>query len=68
MSQFFLDGIQAGFQIGVVGVGSNFKSARKNMRSTLEHAHVMQEYLSAEILEHRVAGPFRKKPNPFSSC
>ena len=30
------------------------------MRLALEHAHVVQEYLSAEILEHRVAGPFVK--------
>ena len=48
MVHFFVQGIQMGFQIGVVDVDSNFKSA-KNMHSDIEHVHVVQKYLSTEI-------------------
>lgn len=64
MAQFFLEGIQAGFRIGVVGDISNFKSAKKNLQSAMKHAHVVQEYLSTEVKEGRLAGPFPKSLVP----
>ena len=64
VAQFFLEGIQTGFRIGVVGGESKFKSAKKNLQSALEHPQVVQEYLSAEIQEHRLAGPFPKSLIP----
>ena len=63
MAQFFLEGIRSGFRIGVIVEGSEFKYAKKNMQSALEHAHVIQEYLSAQIQ----IWPTPKKPNSLSS-
>ena len=58
--QFFLEGFLTGFWIGVVGYDSNFKVTKKNLQMALKHPQVVQEYLSAEIQEHRLSGPFPK--------
>ena len=40
------------------------KSARKNLDGALQHPEVVDEYLTAEIAQHRVAGPFIKSTVP----
>ena len=61
---FFLEGISQGFRIGFNQLPIRLKSAHKNLNGTLEHPHVVEEYLSSEILHCHVAGPFIKKHLP----
>ena len=61
---FFLEGISQGFRIGFNQLPIRLKSAHKNLKGALEHPHVVEEYLSSEILHRRVAGPFIKKHLP----
>ena len=58
---FFLEGISQGFRIGFNQLPRRLKSAYKNLSGALEHPHVVEEYLSLEILHRHVAGPFNKK-------
>ena len=37
---------------------SQFHSTRKNLLGALQHPQVVDDYLKAEIAEHRVIGPF----------
>ena len=58
--EFFLKGISQGFRIGFNHLPNELKPARKNLAGALQHPQVVEEYLSAELLHHRVAGPFTK--------
>ena len=40
------------------------KSAQKNLGGALQHPEVVEEYLAAEVAQHRVAGPFSKSIIP----
>ena len=61
MVYFFLQGLGTGFRIGFAYHQSALKSAKRNMRSAMEHSTVVEEYLDKEIREQRIAGPFRKE-------
>ena len=58
---YFLNGISRGFQIGFKNPPRGLRSAHKNLNGALEHPNVVEEYLSLEILHHRISGPFKKK-------
>jgi len=62
--EFFMQGISQGFRIGFDYTMTHLRSAKKNMNSTKEHPHIVQEYLRKEVIEGRVAGPFRKELVP----
>ena len=38
------------------------KYTQKNLDGALQHPEVVDEYLTAEIAQHRMAGPFIKSP------
>ena len=58
VSRFFLDGLVDGFRIGCSSKPSSLKSARCNMRSASAHPEVVDNYISKEVSEGRVIGPF----------
>ncbi len=58
MTQFFLQGITAGFRLGFDYTQLDLKSAKRNLQSTYDHPEVVERYIHKEVLEHRVAGPF----------
>jgi len=55
--EFFINGLLHGFKIGFNNPLSQLFSARKNPLGALQHPQVMDDYLKAEIAEHRVTGP-----------
>ena len=57
---FFILGLTDGFKIGFNNPTSKLHSAHKNLAEALQHSQVVDDYLKAEIAEHRVAGPFHK--------
>ena len=59
-----MQGISKGFRIGFDYTSIRLRSAKKNMNSTKAHPQVVQEYLKKEVIEGRVAGPFRKELVP----
>ena len=61
---FFISGLTQGFRIGFNQLPVMLKSARKNLDGALRHPEVVDEYLTAEIAHHRVAGPFIKTTVP----
>ena len=61
--QFFLQGVSEGFRIGFSSPLWKLRSARRNMPSALDHPEVVDQYLSIEVNERRVAGPF-----PSQAC
>ena len=61
---FFISGLTQGFRIGFNQLPVMLKSARKNLDGALQHPEVVDEYLTAEIAQHRVAGPFIKSTVP----
>ena len=63
---FFLDGISQGFRIGFNQLPRGLKSAHRNLSGALQHPQAVEEYLSAEILHHRIAGPFKKELIPVA--
>ncbi len=60
VSQFFLRGLTFGFHIGSDYRVVQLRSATRNLHSTRDHPEVVQQYLTKEVSEHRVAGPFPK--------
>ena len=64
--QFFMRGLLYGFHIGFDYSTTVLQSAKNNMHSALEHPHVVQEYLRKEVIEGRVAGPFRRELLPMA--
>ena len=61
---FFISSLTQGFRIGFNQLPVMLKSARKNLDGALQHPKVVNEYLTAEIAQHRVAGPFIKSTVP----
>ena len=59
-----LDGIRLGFHVGLEPHRVSLRSRSSNMRSALDHAEVVDEYLSAELAAGRLAGPFNHLPIP----
>ena len=60
LATFFILGLTDGFKIGFNNPTSNLRSAHKNLAGVLQHSQVVDDFLKAEIAEHRVAGPFHK--------
>ena len=54
---YILEGIINGFHIGFDPSKSQCVSAKRNMRSALQHSSVVEEYLEKEISMHRIVGP-----------
>ena len=64
--EYILNGIWNGFQIGF-DRRSHCVSATSNMRSALDNAAVIQEYLEKEVLLGRVVGPVDPERNPVGT-
>ena len=62
--RYVLDGIRLGFHVGLEPHRVSLRSRSSNMRSALDHAEVVDEYLSAELAAGRLAGPFNHPPIP----
>ena len=62
--RYVLDGIRLGFHIGLEPHRVSLRSLSSNMRSALDHAEVVNEYLSAELAASRLAGRFNHPPIP----
>ena len=61
---FFISGITQDFRIGFSQLPNMLKSARKNLCCASQHPEVVEEYLPAEVAQHRVAGLFTKSMVP----
>ena len=57
---FFISGLTQGFRIGFNQLPVMLRSARKNLDGALQQPEVVDKYLTAEIAQHCVAGPFMK--------
>ena len=70
LTKFFIMGITQGFRLGFNSPLSSLKSARKNLGGALQHPSVVDEYITEEILQHRVIGPLPKTSVPMAhiSC
>ena len=64
--KYILNGIWNGFRIGC-DWRSHCVSATSNMRSALDNAAVIQEYLEKEVLLGRVVGPVDPERNPVGT-
>ena len=64
LTTFFISGLTDGFKSGFNNPTSKLRSAHKNLVGALQHPQVVDDYLKAEIAEHRVAGPFHKVDIP----
>jgi len=64
LKEFFINGLLHGFKIGFKNPLSQLRSAGKNLLGALQHPQVVDEYLKAEIAEHRVIGPFQTEDIP----
>ncbi len=60
---YVLGGIRNGFRTGCVR-SISFTSARRNMRSALEHPEVVREYLEKEVQRGVLLGPFERGTIP----
>lgn len=58
LANFFISGIQEGFCIGFTPCATKLKSAKRNLPCALEHPEVVENYLSEEVAQGRVSGPF----------
>ena len=56
-SSYILRGIENGFNIGV-NPAVPLRPATRNMLSASQHPDVIDDYLQAELQEHRIRGPF----------
>ena len=61
---FLLTGIAQGFRIGYNCTGNPLKSATRNMHSALRHPEIVNQYLTTEVNESRVVGPYPKTATP----
>ena len=57
----FITSLINGFRVGFKKPLSQLRSALKNLIGALQHPQVVDDYLKAEITEHRVFGAFHKK-------
>ena len=61
---YILDGLQNGFCVGFNLASVSLKSVTQNMPSASLQPSVIDDYLSMELAEGRVAGPFSSPPLP----
>lgn len=61
-ARLIVDGLREGFRIGFNYDSNGPKSSTRNMRSAYEHPEVVWEYLSQEIRQGRILGPFPSPP------
>ena len=59
-----MSGISHRFRIGFNQLPNMLKSVKKNLACALQHPQVVEEYLSEEVAQHRVAGPFHMSAVP----
>ena len=64
LAAFFLTGITSGFRVGYNRPRRPLTSAHKNLEGALLHPDVVEDYLAAEVLSHRVAGPYARNSCP----
>ena len=64
LATFFISGLTQGFRIGFNQLPDMHKSTQRNLDGALQHPEVVDEYLTAEIAQHCVAGPFIKSTVP----
>ena len=64
LAAYFLTGITFGFYVGYNHPRRLLKSAHKNLEGALLHLEVVEDYLAAEVLNHRVADPYDKNSCP----
>ena len=62
--RYVLGGIRLGVHVGLEPSRVSLRSRSLNMRSALDHAEVVDEYLAAELAAGRLAGPFNHPPIP----
>ena len=58
LTDYVIQGIRNGFRVGFDYAHHCTKRASSNMKSAMEHATVVKEYLAKECAEGRVLGPF----------
>ena len=64
LKEFFMNGLLHGFKIGFKNPLFQLRSSKKNLLGALQHPQVVDDYLQAEIAEHRVIGPFQMEDIP----
>ena len=57
---YFLEGISAGFRIGLSTPAHSLHSAHRNLRAALLHPQIVDDYLQTELSLGRISGPFLK--------
>ena len=57
---YFLEGISAGFRIGLSTPAHSLHSAHRNLRAALLHPQIVDGYLQTELSLGRISGPFLK--------
>lgn len=62
--EYLLYGIQQGFRIGFRHGSRSCKSAKANMKSAIDNASVVDEYLAKEVKLGRVLGPLERAVCP----
>jgi len=65
LTEFFITGISQDLGIGFNAPQLSLKSASHNLACALHHPEVVDQYLSEELTQHQVAGPFNKSVDPF---
>ena len=61
---YVLTGIRDGFRIGFVPARVTLRPSHRNLKSAVERPGVIDTYLSTELDNHRVAGPYLVPPFP----
>ena len=59
-------GITQGFQLGFNSTLSSLKPACKNLEGALQHPSVVDNYITEEIMHHRINGPLPKTTVPMA--
>jgi hypothetical protein len=65
-TSYVLDGVQCGFDLGFRG--SDLSYVSRNMKSALDHPHIVDAYIAKELCVGRIFGPFESSPFPNSRC
>ena len=65
LTKFFITGITQEFRLGYNSPLSSLKSAHKNLDGALQHPSVVDEYITEEIVQHRVLAHYQKLLSQF---
>ena len=57
---YFLEGISAGFRIGLSTPAHSLHSVHRNLQAALLHPQIVDDYLQTELSLGRISGPFLK--------